>query len=56
VKFSLCLTDETLLHEGVVVSVYVGSLCMPSSGMLRRVAFVGTDASEECDASIIRVT
>jgi hypothetical protein len=29
---------------------------MPSSGMLRRVALVGTDDSEERSASIIRVT
>jgi hypothetical protein len=29
---------------------------MPSSGMLRRVALVGTDVSEELNASIIRVT
>jgi hypothetical protein len=29
---------------------------MPSSGMLRRVALVGTDVSEERSASIIRVT
>jgi demethoxyubiquinone hydroxylase (CLK1/Coq7/Cat5 family) len=29
---------------------------MPSSGMLRRVALVGTDVSEERIASIIRVT
>jgi hypothetical protein len=29
---------------------------MASSGMLRRVAFVRTDVSEECNASIIRVT
>jgi hypothetical protein len=28
---------------------------MPSSGMLRRVAVVGTDVSEECSASIVRV-
>jgi hypothetical protein len=29
---------------------------MPSSGMLRRVALVRTDVSEELSASIIRVT
>jgi hypothetical protein len=29
---------------------------MPSSGMLRRVALVRTDVSEESNASIIRVT
>jgi hypothetical protein len=29
---------------------------MPSSGMLRRVALVRTDVSEELGASIIRVT
>jgi hypothetical protein len=29
---------------------------MPSSGMLRRVALVSTDVSEEPSASIIRVT
>jgi hypothetical protein len=29
---------------------------MASSGMLRRVALVGTDVSEELSASIIRVT
>jgi hypothetical protein len=29
---------------------------MPSSGMLRRVALLGTDVSEECNASINRVT
>jgi hypothetical protein len=29
---------------------------MPSSGMLRRVALVGTDVSEELSASIIRIT
>jgi hypothetical protein len=29
---------------------------MPSSGMLRRVALVRTDVSEECSANIIRVT
>jgi hypothetical protein len=29
---------------------------MPSSGMLRRVALVRTDVSEECSASNIRVT
>jgi hypothetical protein len=29
---------------------------MPSSGMLRRVALVRTDISEELSASIIRVT
>jgi hypothetical protein len=29
---------------------------MPSSGMLRRVAIVRTDVSEEISASIIRVT
>jgi hypothetical protein len=29
---------------------------MPSSGMLRRVALVRTDVSEELNASIIRVT
>jgi hypothetical protein len=29
---------------------------MPSSGMLRRVALVRTDVSEEFSASIIRVT
>jgi hypothetical protein len=29
---------------------------MAYSGMLRRVALVGTDVSEECIASIIRVT
>jgi hypothetical protein len=29
---------------------------MSSSGMLRRVALVGTDVSEECIASIIRAT
>jgi hypothetical protein len=29
---------------------------MMSSGMLRRVAFVRTDVSEECSASFIRVT
>jgi hypothetical protein len=29
---------------------------MPSSGMLRRVALVRTDVSEEPSASIIRVT
>jgi hypothetical protein len=29
---------------------------MPSSGMLRRVALVRTDVSEEINASIIRVT
>jgi hypothetical protein len=29
---------------------------MPSSGMLRRVALVKTDVSEELSASIIRVT
>jgi hypothetical protein len=29
---------------------------MPSSGMLRRVALVRTDVSEECITSIIRVT
>jgi hypothetical protein len=29
---------------------------MPSSGMLRRVALVRTDVSEELRASIIRVT
>jgi hypothetical protein len=29
---------------------------MASSGMLRRVALVGTDVSEELGASIIRVT
>jgi hypothetical protein len=29
---------------------------MPSSGMLRRVALVNTDVSEELSASIIRVT
>jgi hypothetical protein len=29
---------------------------MPSSGMLRRVALVKTDASEELSASIIRET
>jgi hypothetical protein len=29
---------------------------MASSGMLHRVAFVGTDVSEELNASIIRVT
>jgi hypothetical protein len=29
---------------------------MPSSGMLHRVAFVRTEVSEECIASIIRVT
>jgi hypothetical protein len=29
---------------------------MPSTGMLRRVALVGTDAPEERIASIIRVT
>jgi hypothetical protein len=31
-------------------------LGMPSSGMLRRVALVRTDVSEECSAFIIRVT
>jgi hypothetical protein len=29
---------------------------MPSSGMLRRVALVRTDVSEECSVSMIRVT
>jgi hypothetical protein len=29
---------------------------MPSSGMLRHMALVRTDVSEECSASIIRVT
>jgi hypothetical protein len=29
---------------------------MPSSGMLRRVALARTDVSEECSASIMRVT
>jgi hypothetical protein len=29
---------------------------MPSSGMLRRMALVRTDVSEECSVSIIRVT
>jgi hypothetical protein len=29
---------------------------MPSSGMLRRVALVRTDVSEECSSSIIRMT
>jgi hypothetical protein len=29
---------------------------MPSSGMLRHVALVSTDISEECITSIIRVT
>jgi hypothetical protein len=29
---------------------------MPSSGILRRVALVRTDVSEECSASVIRVT
>jgi hypothetical protein len=29
---------------------------MPSSGMLRRVALLGTDVSEELSASFIRVT
>jgi hypothetical protein len=29
---------------------------MPSSGMLRRVALVGTDVSEELSTSFIRVT
>jgi hypothetical protein len=29
---------------------------MPSSGMLRRVALIRTDVSEECIASLIRVT
>jgi hypothetical protein len=29
---------------------------MPSSGVLRHVAVVGTDISEECSGSIIRVT
>jgi hypothetical protein len=29
---------------------------MPSSGMLRRVALIRTDISEECIASIITVT
>jgi hypothetical protein len=28
---------------------------MPSSGMLRRLAFVRTDVSEECIASIFRM-
>jgi hypothetical protein len=29
---------------------------MPSSGMIRRVALVGTDVSDELSASIIKVT
>jgi hypothetical protein len=45
-----CTTEQGISdHRGVLRK-------MVSSGMLRRVAFVRTDVSEELSASIIRVT
>jgi hypothetical protein len=42
------------MHHGSIADYEIER--MPSSGMLRRVAFVRTDAAEEFSASFIRVT
>jgi hypothetical protein len=44
------------INEDLMKAYYQMSWRMPSSGMLRRVALVRTDVSEEPSASIIKVT